>query len=222
MARGLPHPTPGYSQASRPALALFCPLPSTPGRVRRRGGGVPDVYKIMLDAELNRAFDVWSGYLNAETGENPRIRARLRATLQSAREAAAEGDPASARAWVAEMYDAARQGGLAWAPVSPDPCAADWLTRATTPRTNCGTCFQSTCARISTASRSTCASRAAASRPPPISTPRPCRTSATSRPAPGWPLISPIRRQHEGNWNASRHLRDAAASSPESRATRAP
>ena len=90
---------------------------------------MPDVYKIMLDAELNRAFDVWSGYLNAETGEDPRIRARLRATLQSAREAAAEGDPASARAWVAEMYDAARQGGLAWAPVSPDPCAADRLTR---------------------------------------------------------------------------------------------
>lgn len=63
-----------------------------PGRARRRGGGVPDVYKIMLDAEVSMAFDVWSGYLDARTGEDAQVRARLRSTLHSARAAAAEGD----------------------------------------------------------------------------------------------------------------------------------
>ncbi|WP_342281152.1 hypothetical protein [Streptomyces sp. CLV115] len=90
---------------------------------------MPDVYKIMLDAELGKAFDVWSGYLNARTGEDAQVRARLRSTLQSARAAAAEGDPASARALVAEMYDDAREAGLPWAPVAPGPCAADRQAR---------------------------------------------------------------------------------------------
>ncbi|MFI2367798.1 hypothetical protein [Streptomyces sp. NPDC018833] len=90
---------------------------------------MPDVYKIMLDAELSKAFDVWSGYLNARTGEDAQVRARLRSTLDSARAAAAEGDPASARALLAEMYDDARGAGLAWAPVQPGPCAADRQAR---------------------------------------------------------------------------------------------
>ncbi|MET8115622.1 hypothetical protein [Streptomyces prasinus] len=83
------------------------------------------MYQIMLDAELSKAFDVWSGYLNARTGEDPQARARLRSTLRSAREAAAAGDPEFARALVAEMYDDAREAGLPWAPVRPGPCAAD-------------------------------------------------------------------------------------------------
>ncbi|WP_311570280.1 hypothetical protein [Streptomyces lancefieldiae] len=87
------------------------------------------MYKIMLDAELSKAFDVWSGYLDARTGEDPQARARLRSTLQSAREAAAAGDPESARALVAEMYDDARVAGLPWAPVLPGPCAADRQAR---------------------------------------------------------------------------------------------
>ncbi|WP_369142493.1 hypothetical protein [Streptomyces sp. R44] len=90
---------------------------------------MPDVYKIMLDAELSKAFDVWSGYLNARTGEDPQVRARLCSTLQSAREAAAEGDLASARALVTEMYDDARDAGLHWAPVQPGPCTADSQAR---------------------------------------------------------------------------------------------
>ncbi|MFJ3979231.1 hypothetical protein [Streptomyces sp. NPDC090021] len=87
------------------------------------------MYKIMLDAELSKAFDVWSGYLNARTGEDPQVRARLRATLQSARVAADEGDPLSARALVAEMYDDARKAGLPWAPVPSGPRAADRQAR---------------------------------------------------------------------------------------------
>jgi hypothetical protein len=90
---------------------------------------VPDVYKIMLDAELSKAFDVWSGYLNARTGEDPQVRARLRSTLQSARVAAAKDELGSARALVAEMYDDARETGLPWAPVRPDSCAADQQAR---------------------------------------------------------------------------------------------
>ncbi|GAB2450914.1 hypothetical protein GCM10027162_55220 [Streptomyces incanus] len=90
---------------------------------------MPDVYEIMLDAELSKAFDVWSGYLDARTGEDPQARARLRSTLRSAREAAAADDPESARALVAEMYDAAREAGLPWAPVLPGPCAADRQAR---------------------------------------------------------------------------------------------
>jgi hypothetical protein len=90
---------------------------------------MPDVYKIMLNAELDKAFDVWSSYLNARTGEDPQARARLRSTLRSARAAAAAGDPESARALVAGMHDDARATGLPWAPVLPDPCAADGQTR---------------------------------------------------------------------------------------------
>ncbi len=121
----LPQATSGESQAFGPPPVLFCPPPSMPGRLLRRGGGVPDVYGIMLDAELSRAFDVWSGYLNARTGEDPQVRARLRDTLLSARTAAAEGESARARALVAEMYDDARDAGLPWAPVSSGPRAAD-------------------------------------------------------------------------------------------------
>ncbi|MET8750334.1 hypothetical protein ABZW32_09630 [Streptomyces sp. NPDC004667] len=87
------------------------------------------MYRIMLDAELGKAFDVWSGYLDARTGEDPQVRARLRSALQSARAAAAEGDPVSARALVAEMYEDAAEAGLAWAPVPPGPRAADRQAR---------------------------------------------------------------------------------------------
>lgn len=90
---------------------------------------MPDVYQIMLDAELSKAFDVWSGYLNARTGEDPEARARLRSALDAAREAADTDDPASARALVAEMYDDAREAGLPWAPLPPDPCTADRQAR---------------------------------------------------------------------------------------------
>lgn len=90
---------------------------------------MPDVYKIMLDAELSKAFDVWSSYLDARTGEDLQARARLRSTLRSAREAAAAGDPEFARALVSEMYDDAREAGLPWAPVLPGPCAADRQAR---------------------------------------------------------------------------------------------
>ncbi|MEV8087226.1 hypothetical protein [Streptomyces nigra] len=83
------------------------------------------MYQIMLDAELSKAFDVWSGYLNARTGEDPQARARLRSTLHSAREAAAAGDSECARALLAEMYDDAREATLPWAPLLPDPCTAD-------------------------------------------------------------------------------------------------
>ncbi|MFG3249506.1 hypothetical protein [Streptomyces sp. NPDC048187] len=87
------------------------------------------MYEIMLDAELSKAFDVWSGYLDARTGEDPDARARLRSTLHSAREAASAGDLEFARALVAEMYDDAREAGLPWAPVLPDPCEADQQAR---------------------------------------------------------------------------------------------
>ncbi|MFJ8668872.1 hypothetical protein [Streptomyces sp. NPDC093600] len=90
---------------------------------------MPDTYEIMLDAELNKAFDVWSGYLDARTAEDPEARARLRSTLESARAAAAEGDPASARALVADMYDDAREAGLPWAPSPPSLCEADAQAR---------------------------------------------------------------------------------------------
>lgn len=90
---------------------------------------MPDVYGVMRDAELRKAFDVWSGYLDARTGEDPEARAGLRALLESAREAAAEGDAGAARAWVADMYDAAREAGLRCAPALPRPCEADRQTR---------------------------------------------------------------------------------------------
>ncbi|MFG2926300.1 hypothetical protein ACGFYA_32970 [Streptomyces sp. NPDC048305] len=90
---------------------------------------MPDVYQNMLDSELRKAFDVWSSYLDARTGEDPHVRTRLRAMLRSAREAAAEGDPASARTLVAEMYDDAGAAGLPWAPVPPRPCEVDRQTR---------------------------------------------------------------------------------------------
>ncbi|MFD8938188.1 hypothetical protein ACFV0R_23560 [Streptomyces sp. NPDC059578] len=90
---------------------------------------MPHVYEIMLDAELEQAFDVWSSYLDARTGEDPEVRAPLRATLRRARAAAAEGDRPSARALVAELHDAARDAGLPWAPVSHDPCTADRQAR---------------------------------------------------------------------------------------------
>jgi hypothetical protein len=90
---------------------------------------LPDVYEIMLDAELSKAFDVWSGYLNARTGEDPEVRAQLRALLESARKAAAQGDAAYARTLLGEMYDEARGAGLAFAPAEPDPCAADRQAR---------------------------------------------------------------------------------------------
>ncbi|MFF4548519.1 hypothetical protein [Streptomyces sp. NPDC001435] len=111
------------------------------------------MYKIMLDAELNKAFDVWSGYLDARTGEDPQARARLRSTLEAARAAVAEGDPASARALVADMYDDAREVGLPWAPMAPSPCEADKQARDYA-RTNFGGCFPRTCARNSRPSRS--------------------------------------------------------------------
>lgn len=90
---------------------------------------MPDVYEILLDAELSKAFDVWSSYLDARTGEDPQARARLRSTLERAREAAAESDRGAARALVAEMYDEARGAGLPWAPPLPGPCATDRQTR---------------------------------------------------------------------------------------------
>ncbi|MEU4493785.1 hypothetical protein AB0F96_10145 [Streptomyces sp. NPDC023998] len=43
---------------------------------------MPDAYKVMLDAELSKAFDVWSGYLDAHTGEDPQVRARLHSMLE--------------------------------------------------------------------------------------------------------------------------------------------
>ncbi|MEU3787036.1 hypothetical protein [Streptomyces sp900129855] len=90
---------------------------------------MPDAYEVMLNAELSKAFDVWSGYLDARTGEDPEVRARLRSMLESARAAAAEGDPVSARALVADMYDDAREAALPWAPSPPRPCEADRQAR---------------------------------------------------------------------------------------------
>ncbi|MGW7406052.1 hypothetical protein ACWGI9_20365 [Streptomyces sp. NPDC054833] len=87
------------------------------------------MYKIMLDAELTKAFDVWSGYLDARTGEDPQARTRLRSALEAARAAVAEDDPVSARALVADMYDDAREVGLPWAPMAPSPCEADKQAR---------------------------------------------------------------------------------------------
>ncbi|MDQ0983826.1 hypothetical protein [Streptomyces sp. V2I9] len=86
---------------------------------------MPDVYQLMMDAELSKAFDVWSGYLNSRTGEDSGARARLRDTLESARAAAADGELAHARALVAEMYDEAYEAGLRWAPARPTPEEAD-------------------------------------------------------------------------------------------------
>ncbi|MFJ9821373.1 hypothetical protein ACIRU3_40190 [Streptomyces sp. NPDC101151] len=90
---------------------------------------LPDAYKVMLDAGLSKAFDVWSGYLDARTGEDPQVRARLREMLESAREAAAEGDPTAARVLIADMYDEAREAGLPWAPSPPRPCEEDQQVR---------------------------------------------------------------------------------------------
>lgn len=72
---------------------------------------------------------MWSGYLHARTGEDPQVRAGLRATLDAARTAAAEGDPATARALVADMYDDAREAALPFAPLPLRPCEADRQTR---------------------------------------------------------------------------------------------
>ncbi|MFF3691302.1 hypothetical protein [Streptomyces sp. NPDC002187] len=90
---------------------------------------MPDAYNVMLDAELSKSFDVWSGYLDARTGEDPQPRARLRSMLESARAAVAEGDSATARVLVADMYDDAREAGLPWAPSPPRPCEADRQVR---------------------------------------------------------------------------------------------
>ncbi|UUN26546.1 hypothetical protein [Streptomyces sp. FIT100] len=90
---------------------------------------MPDAYKVMLDAELSKAFDVWSGYLDARTGAEPQAHARLRSMLESARAAAAEGGPVTARTLVADMYDEAREAGLPWAPSPPRPCEADRQVR---------------------------------------------------------------------------------------------
>ncbi|MEU0368662.1 hypothetical protein ABZ070_00050 [Streptomyces sp. NPDC006283] len=90
---------------------------------------MPDVYQAMLDGELSKAFDVWSSYLDARTGEDPQVRARLRSWLESARAAAAESDLVTARALVADMYEEAREAGLLWAPSSPRPCEADGQAR---------------------------------------------------------------------------------------------
>lgn len=90
---------------------------------------MPDVYGFLLDAELSKAFDVWSGFLNSRTGEDPGARARLRDLLEAARTAAAEDEPARARALVAEMYDEAEEAGLPWAPVRPTAEEADRQAR---------------------------------------------------------------------------------------------
>ncbi|NBM14715.1 hypothetical protein [Streptomyces sp. GC420] len=90
---------------------------------------MPDAYRVVLDAELSKAFDVWSGCLDARTGEDPQARARLCSMLESARASAAEGDAATARAWVADMYEDAREAGLPWAPSPPRPCEADRQAR---------------------------------------------------------------------------------------------
>lgn len=62
---------------------------------------MPDAYKVMLDAELRKAFDVWSGYLDAQTGEDLQGRAELRSMLESAHAAATENEYAIARSWIA-------------------------------------------------------------------------------------------------------------------------
>ncbi|GGP43549.1 hypothetical protein [Streptomyces sindenensis] len=90
---------------------------------------MPDVYGFLLDAELSKAFDVWSGYLNSRTGEDPGVRARLRDLLESARTAAAEDELVHARALVAEMYDEAEEAGLPWAPARPTAEKADRQAR---------------------------------------------------------------------------------------------
>ncbi|MFJ4686341.1 hypothetical protein [Streptomyces sp. NPDC088789] len=90
---------------------------------------MPDGYEVLLDAELSKAFDVWSSYLGARTGEDPQVRARLGSALRSARDAADDDDPVSARAWVEEMYDEAEEAGLPWAPARPRPCEADRQAR---------------------------------------------------------------------------------------------
>ncbi|MFE7468083.1 hypothetical protein ACFU6R_28835 [Streptomyces sp. NPDC057499] len=90
---------------------------------------MPDAYRIMLDAELAKAFDVWSGYLDADTREDPAVRERLCSALESAREAAAAGERESARTKVAEMYEEAEEAGLRWAPVEPRPGEADRQAR---------------------------------------------------------------------------------------------
>ncbi|MGW0575506.1 hypothetical protein ACWD25_05930 [Streptomyces sp. NPDC002920] len=90
---------------------------------------MPDAYEVMLEAELHKAFDVWSGYLDARTGEDPETRVRLRSFLERAGAAAAEGDSERARALIADMYDEAREAGLRWAPCLPRPCEADGQAR---------------------------------------------------------------------------------------------
>ncbi|MFD4509860.1 hypothetical protein [Streptomyces sp. NPDC058457] len=90
---------------------------------------MPDVYEALLDAELSKAFDVWSGYLDARTGEDPEVRAELRSLLGDARTHAAEGDRAVARARLVDMDDTAREAGLPWAPRPPRPCEADRQAR---------------------------------------------------------------------------------------------
>ncbi|MFD7612652.1 hypothetical protein [Streptomyces sp. NPDC059828] len=90
---------------------------------------MPDAYDVMLDAELSKAFDVWSSYLDARTGEDAQARARLRSRLEWAREAVADGDRASALLGVADMYDETHGPGLSWAPPLPRPGEADEQAR---------------------------------------------------------------------------------------------
>lgn len=85
------------------SAVLWCDAAVREGTAEGRGGRVPDVYEVMPDVELRKAFDVWSGYLDARTGEDPQVRADLRAMLEKAREAASEGAPDVARSRVADM-----------------------------------------------------------------------------------------------------------------------
>ncbi|OIK02196.1 hypothetical protein [Streptomyces monashensis] len=72
---------------------------------------------------------MWSGCPDADTGDDPEVRARLRSTWERARAAAAESDPVSARAAVTDMYDDARETRLLRAPALPRPWEADEQVR---------------------------------------------------------------------------------------------
>lgn len=88
-----------------------------------------DAYEVLLDAELEKAFDVWSSYLDARTGEDPDVRAGLRATLDLARRAVDEHDHPRARRLVADLYEEAHEAELPWAPARPRPHEADAQAR---------------------------------------------------------------------------------------------
>ncbi|MDN3023842.1 hypothetical protein [Streptomyces sp. S.PB5] len=88
-----------------------------------------DAYEALLDAELAKALDVWSSYLDARTGEDPEVRAGLRVMLDRARRAVEERDHAGARRWVADLYEEARRAALPWAPERPRPHEADAQAR---------------------------------------------------------------------------------------------